>query len=218
MKRLLILSSLVLLAAACQKEPYSQDEDGEYLVYTAPAKDVTFTDFRTFDIADSVLVIGQKNKPFYSQSDNALALIQAYRTNMEKLGYIYLPSNPDAELGIQLTYIEQTERYVQYYDDPYWWLDYPGYWPAGYWGNWTGWYYPYPVTYSYTTNALVTDMVDLTAGEENGKLKIVWSCYIGGPASSSLQYDINRMEDAIDQAFVQSPYLKPSNQIGRAHV
>jgi hypothetical protein len=212
MKRLLILSSLVLLAAACQKEPYSQDEDGEYLVYTAPAKDVTFTDFRTFDIADSVLVIGQKNKPFYSQSDNALALIQAYRTNMEKLGYIYLPSNPDAELGIQLTYIEQTERYVQYYDDPYWWLDYPGYWPAGYWGNWTGWYYPYPVTYSYTTNALVTDMVDLTAGEENGKLKIVWSCYIGGPASSSLQYDINRMEDAIDQAFVQSPYLKPSNQ------
>ena len=212
MKRLLILSSLVLLAAACQKEPYSQDEDGEYLVYTAPAKDVTFTDFRTFDIADSVLVIGQKNKPFYSQSDNALALIQAYRTNMEKLGYIYLPSNPDAELGIQLTYIEQTERYVQYYDDPYWWLDYPGYWPAGYWGNWTGWYYPYPVTYSYTTNALVTDMVDLTAGEENGKLKIVCSCYIGGPASSSLQYDINRMEDAIDQAFVQSPYLKPSNQ------
>ena len=212
MKRLLILSSLVLLAAACQKEPYSQDEDGEYLVYTAPAKDVTFTDFRTFDIADSVLVIGQKNKPFYSQSDNALALIQAYRTNMEKLGYIYLPSNPDAELGIQLTYIEQTERYVQYYDDPYWWLDYPGYWPAGYWGNWTGWYYPYPVTYSYTTNALVTDMVDLTAGEENGKLKIVWSCYIGGPASSSLQYDIDRMEDAIDQAFVQSPYLKPSNQ------
>ena len=212
MKRILFISTLALLALACQKEPYSQDEDGEYLVYTAPAKDVTFTDFRTFDIADSVLVIGQKNKPFYSQSDNALALIQAYRTNMEKLGYIYLPSNPDAELGIQLTYIEQTERYVQYYDDPYWWLDYPGYWPAGYWGNWTGWYYPYPVTYSYTTNALVTDMVDLTAGEENGKLKIVWSCYIGGPASSSLQYDINRMEDAIDQAFVQSPYLKPSNQ------
>ena len=210
MKRLLILSSLALLAIACHKEPYSQDEDGEYLVYTSPAKNVTFADFRTFDIADSVLVIGQKDKPFYSQSDNALALIQAYRTNMEKLGYIYLPSNPAAELGIQLTYIERTERYVQYYDDPYWWLDYPGYWPAGYWGNWTGWYYPYPVTYSYTTNALVTDMVDLTEPAENGKLKIVWSCYIGGPASSSIRYDVERMEDAIDQAFVQSPYLKPA--------
>ena len=130
---------------------------------------------------------------------------------MEKLGYIYLPSNPDAQLGLQVTYAEDTQRFVQYYDDPYWWLDYPGYWPAGYWGsNWTGWYYPYPVVYSYTTNALITDMVDLTAGEENGKLKIIWSCYIGGPASYSINYDVKRMQESIDQAFVQSPYLKPS--------
>jgi hypothetical protein len=211
MKRILFISTLALLALACQKEPYSQDGDGEYLVYTAPAKDVTFSNFRTFDIADSVLVIGQTKKPYYSKSDNALALIQAYRTNMEKLGYIYLPSNPDAQLGIQVTYAERTERFVQYYDDPYWWLDYPGYWPAGYWGNWTGWYYPYPVTYTYTTNALIADMVDLTAGEENGKLKIIWSCYIGGPASASINYDVKRMSAAVDQAFAQSPYLDPSN-------
>ena len=212
MKRIILFSTLALMAVACQKEPYSQDSDGEYLVYTAPAKDVTFSDFRTFDIADSVLVIGQTKKPYYSKSNNALALIQAYRTNMEKLGYIYLPSNPDAQLGIQVTYAEDTQRFVQYYDDPYWWLDYPGYWPAGYWGNWTGWYYPYPVVYTYTTNALITDIVDLTAGEENGKLKIVWSCYIGGPASASINYDVKRMINAVDQAFAQSPYLKPSNQ------
>jgi hypothetical protein len=212
MKKILLISAVALLALACQKEPYSQDSDGEYLVYTSPAKDVNFSDFRTFDIADSVLVIGQTKKPYYSKSNNALALIQAYRTNMEELGYIYLPSNPDAQLGIQVTYAEDTQRFVQYYDDPYWWLDYPGYWPAGYWGNWTGWYYPYPVTYTYTTNALITDMVDLTAGEENGKLKIVWSCYIGGPASASINYDVKRMTKAVDQAFAQSPYLKPSNQ------
>ena len=212
MKRILFISTLVLLALACQKEPYSQDEDGEYLVSTAPSKDVNFADYRTFDIADSVLVIGQTKNPYYSKSDNALALIQAYRTNMEKRGYIYLPSNPAAQLGIQVTYAEKTERYVQYYDDPYWWLDYPGYWPAGYWGNWTGWYYPYPVTYTYTTNALITDMVDLTAGEENGKLKIIWSCYIGGPASASINYDVKRMSAAVDQAFAQSPYLAPSNK------
>ena len=208
MKKLLFVSALALLAFACQKEPYSQDSDGEYLIYTAPAKDVNFADYKTFDIADSVLVIGQKDKPYYSRSNNALALIQSYRTNMEKLGYIYLPSNPDAELGIQLTFVEKTERYVQYYDDPYWWLDYPGYWPAGYWGNWTGWYYPYPVTYTYTTNALITDMVDLTSENAEGKLEIVWSCYIGGAASYSIRNDVNRMKESINQAFVQSPYLK----------
>lgn len=209
MKKILLIPAVILLAVACHKEPYI-DSDNEYLVYTAPGKEATFTSFKTFDLADSLLIIGQSTKPEYSQSNNALALIQAVRTNMEGMGYIYTPDNPDADLGIQMTYVVKTERYVQYYDDPYWWLDYPGYWPAGYWGNWTGWYYPYPVSYSYTTNALITDMVDLTAGEEDGKLKIVWSCYIGGPASYSINYDVKRMEESIGQAFAQSPYLNPS--------
>ena len=208
MKKILLISAAVMLLAACHKEPYPQDGDNQYLVYTSPGKDVNFTQFQTFDIADSLLVIGQSDKPQYSQSNNALALIQAVRTNMEKMGYIYLPSNPAAELGIQLTFVERTDRYVQYYDDPYWWLDYPGYWPSGYWGNWTGFYYPRPVTYTYTTNALLTDIVNLTGEEEAGKpLEILWTSYIGGPAGASLQGDIKRMEAAIDQAFVQSAYL-----------
>ena len=165
MKKIMFFASLALLAVACHKEPTPQDADNEYLVYTSPSKDITFTSYRTFDLVDSLLIIGQSDKPVYSQSDNALALIQQVRVNMEKLGYIYTPSNPDADLGIQMTYIIKTERYVKYYNDPYWWLDYPGYWPSGFWGNWTGFYYPYPVTYTYTTNALITDMVDLTAEE-----------------------------------------------------
>ena len=64
------------------------------------------------------------------------------------------------------------------------------------------------MTYTYTTNALLTDIVNLTGEEESGKpLEILWTSYIGGPAGSSLQGDIKRMEAAIDQAFVQSAYL-----------
>ena len=196
---------------SCHKEPSPQDSDNEYLVYTAPDKNVDFSNFMTFDIADSVLVIGQSDKPYYSKSNNALALVQQYRINMEKRGFIYTPSNPEAQLGVQLTYVEKTERFVRYYSDPYWWLDYPGYWPSNYWGDWTGWYYPYPVSYTYTTNALITDIVDLTpvTTEDSTKpLTIVWSAYIGGPASASISYDVQRMKESIDQAFVQSPYLK----------
>lgn len=210
--KLLAASALVLLAAAsCQKITSSQDMDNEYLVYTSPSKDVDLSKYMTFDIADSLLVIGEKDKPYYSQSNNALALIQAFRTNMENRGYIYTPSNPDAQLGIQVTFIQETQRYVQYNTDPYWWLGYPGYWPSGYWGNWTGWYYPYPVTYTYTTNALIADMVDLTpvaTAETSKPLTIVWSSYIGGPASSSIYNDVQRMRLAVNQAFEQSPYLK----------
>ena len=209
MKKILFISAAVLLLAACHKEPYPQDGDNEYLVYTSPGKGVNFNDFRTFDIADSLLIIGEKDTPVYSQSQNALALIQAYRINMEKAGFIYTPSNPDADLGVQLTYVIKTERYVKYYSDPYWWLDYPGYWPSGYWGSWTGYYYPRPVVYTYTTNALLADIVNLTGEQDAGKpLEVLWTSYIGGPASSSLQQDIQRLTSAVDQAFVQSPYLK----------
>ena len=214
MKKIIILTASAIAAfavASCQKEPYPQDMDNEYLVYTAPSKNVDFTQFGTFDIADSVLVIGQSDKPYYSKSNNALALVQQYRINMEKRGYIYTPSNPAAQLGVQLTYVEKTERFVRYYSDPYWWLDYPGYWPSNYWGNWTGWYYPYPVSYTYTTNALITDIVDLTpvtAADGSKPLTIVWSAYIGGPASASISNDVKRMQQSIDQAFAQSQYLK----------
>ena len=118
----------IFAVTSCHKEPSPQDSDNEYLVYTAPAKNMDFTKFTTFDIADSVLVIGQSDKPYYSKSNNALALIQQYRINMEKAGFIYTPSNPDADLGVQLTYVIKTERYVKYYDYPYSWIDYPGYW------------------------------------------------------------------------------------------
>ena len=209
MKKILFISAAVLLLAACHKEPYPQDGDNEYLVYTSPGKDVNFKNYKTFDIADSLLIIGEKDKPVYSQSQSALALIQAYRINMEKAGFIYTPSNPDADLGVQLTYVIKTERYVKYYDDPYWWLDYPGYWPAGYWGSWTGYYYPRPVVYTYTSNALLADIVNLTGEQEEGKpLEVLWTSYIGGPASSSIQQDVQRLTSAVDQAFAQSPYLK----------
>jgi hypothetical protein len=128
---------------------------------------------------------------------------------MENLGYIYTPDNPDADLGIQMTYVVKTERYVQYYKDPYWWLDFPGYWSPGYWGNYTGFYYPYPVTYTYSTNALMIDMVNLTTPKTgNEALEVVWSAYIGGPSSGNANYDVDLMKNAIDQAYVQSAYLK----------
>lgn len=208
MKKILLIPAVIILAFACQKEPVT-DGDNEYLVYTAPGKNVTFSSFSTFDLADSLLVIGQSAKPEYSQSNNALALIQQVRTAMENAGYIYTPSNPSADLGIQMTFVVKTERYVQYYNDPYWWLDYPGYWSPGFWGDYTGFYHPYPVSYTYSTNSLMIDMVDLTTPKTGTEaLEVVWSAYIGGPAGFGPNTDLDKMKVAINQAFAQSPYLK----------
>jgi hypothetical protein len=64
------------------------------------------------------------------------------------------------------------------------------------------------VTYTFSTNALVADIVDLTSEQGSGKnLEIIWSSYIGGPAGPSACYDVQRMKTSVDQAFAQSPYL-----------
>ncbi len=210
MKKIIFFSAALLMLAACHKEPYS-DSDNEYLVYTSPGKDVDFARFKTFYVPDSLLVIGRGDKPVYSKTDAAEDLILAFRSNMEGRGFDFTTNPELADLGVQLTYVIRTERYIQYYDSPYWWLYYPGYWPAGYWGNWHGYYYPRPVTYSFTTNALLTDIVNLKAVQsDDTPLEILWSSYIGGPAGSSYQGEVKRMRDAITQAFKQSPYLWPA--------
>ena len=209
MRKILFISAAVLLMAACQKEPYTSDNDNSYLVYTSPGKDVNFTQYKTFDMTDSLLVIGQGSKPKYVRKDAVKAILLDFRRNMEARGFVYAPDAEAADLGVQLTYVIKTERFVQFYSDPYWWLDYPGYWPSGYWGNWNGYYMPRPVTYTYTTNALLTDIVNLTGEQKEGTpLEILWTSYIGGPAGSTIQGDVTRMTEAIDQAFKQSEYLK----------
>ena len=207
MRKILFISAAVLLMAACQKEPYTSDNDNSYLVYTSPGKDVNFTQYKTFDMTDSLLVIGQGSKPKYVRNDAVKAILLDFRRNMEARGFVYTPDAEAADLGVQLTYVIKTERFVQFYSDPYWWLDYPGYWPSGYWGNWNGYYMPRPVTYTYTTNALLTDIVNLTGEQKDGTpLEILWTSYIGGPAGSTIQGDVTRMTEAIDQAFKQSEY------------
>ena len=77
------------------------------------------------------------------------------------------------------------------------------------WGPWWGgWYYPYTVNYSYDTNTLVMEMVDLSdGGEENAKLPVVWYADASGYQYNS-NYDIRLMTEAIGQAFEQSPYIQ----------
>ncbi len=210
MKKILLFLAALLMLAACHKEPF-RDSDNEYLVFTSPGKDVDFTQYKTFHIADSLLVIGLGKDPQYSDSREALELISAFQSNMQQRGFVYTPNASEADLGIQLTYIVRTERFISYYDTPYWWLDYPGYWSPGYWGNWNGYYYPRPVTYVRTSSALLSDIVDLTPDlQDDEPIEILWSSYIGGPSGSSYRYDLKRLQTAINQAFTQSSYLAPA--------
>ena len=111
----------------------------------------------------------------------------------------------EANVGLQLSYVAQTTQVIT---GGYW----GGWWDYGFWGPWSGWYYPYPVSYSYNTNTLVMEMVDLTADEDGTQknLPVVWYASASGFQYSG-QFNQMMLQNSVVQAFEQSPYIKSVN-------
>ena len=206
----------LLFAIGCQKDPSTSSLQDEYLVYTASDTEADFGAIETYYLPDSILLIGTQavdgagNKvPKYWNDADALSLINTVASEMNDRGYTRLEGAERnmADVGFQLSYIEQIS-YFTGYSNPHWWWDYPYYWTPAYWGYWGGWYYPFAVYYSYTTGSLLVEMVDL--GSEQGadkKLKVLWNSYLSGLVGKSGP-EINDAVEALEQAFEQSPYLK----------
>lgn len=205
-----MLFAVALLVAACEKTPDTGKLDDDYLVYTDYDAETDFAKFTTFYVPDSVLIIdNSSNKPKFLYGTPASELIIAnYVKGMEQAGYVRTLDKANADLGMQVSYVEDTYRF-RYYNNFPWWYGYPWYWSFGYWGNWGGWYWPYSITYSYSTGSVLGELVDLTLPESTSKqLRVVWSSYISGLLNNDGTLNTTEVKQAIEQAFSQSPYLK----------
>ena len=184
----LLTSLLVLLAVAvvsCQKEPSTSGLHEDYLVYTDYDQQADFSDVETFYLPDSILVIGNADKTEYWKDADAQEIIGTVADLMESRNFVRTDDN------------------------------YPYYWAPGYWGDWLGWHYPYQVYYGYTAGSMLIEMVDLTADRQsNRKLPVIWDSFIGGLLTSSHKVNMQRTLDAVNQAFMQSPYLE-TNSVNR---
>ena len=195
--------------AACEKDPDMGDLDADLVVYTDHDNGASFKDYKTYYLPDSILEAGNDYHASYWKDDNAKAVLAAVEAQMNALGYSRITDpakKNEANVGVQLSYIAQNNQVFTtggYFN---------GWWDYGFWGlGWGGWYYPsyYPMTYSYKTNTLIMEMLDLTKKSTEGKAKIpvVWYA-----SASGFQYN-NRVNtqylvQAVDQAFAQSDYLK----------
>ena len=63
MKKIIPFFLLILLLASCQKDPDMSKLDNDFVVYTNHDSKTDFKSFTTFYIPDSVLVIGNSEKP-----------------------------------------------------------------------------------------------------------------------------------------------------------
>lgn len=161
MKKLTPLLLVLLLTASCQKDPDTSKLSGNFLVYTDYDTSENFKTFNTYYIPDSILLITSSKTPSYWNNEQSDQLLTTIAEKMAAYGYTQVVEKEFADVGLQVSYVEST-YYFTNYSSPYWWWDYPGYWYPGYWGGyWNSWYYPYTVSYNYTTGSLLVEMVKL---------------------------------------------------------
>lgn len=209
MKKLIPLLFTALLFASCEKDPDLDKVQNDYVIYTQYDKDANFNKGNTFYIADSVLVIGNKGKGVsYLDEQEGNFIINAYAAQMQSRGYSRVSDKSSATYGLQISYLESTYYYL---NSSGWWSDFPWYWSPSYWWPWVvgSWYHPYPFIYSYTSGSLVAEMIDITSVSKDTTSAtpiVIWNNYItdiNTPATNR-----NKLTQAIDQAFAQSPYIQ----------
>ena len=132
-------------------------------------------------------------------------LVSTVESEMNNRGYTRTENKADADLGIQMTYIENNVNMVGIVGG-FW----DGWWDPFYWGSfWTGgWYYPYTVNYSYQTGNIVLEMLDLRNKEtENNQLPVIWFANSEGLTYGNTYTDVMLLQRAIKQSFEQSSYI-----------
>ena len=219
MKKFFTLLLIGMAVFSCQKDPDTEKLDADFVVLTNHDTSFDFTKVNTYFVPDSVLVIGRNSdKPNYWVNENAEKILNTFRENLDKRGFVEVTDKSQADLGLQVSFVEDTSYFVDYqggYGNP-WWGSYPGYWSPGYWGSYWGggYYYPYPIMYSYNVGALMGELVNLTApttSDATTKLPVVWNSYMAGLLYNS-KFNTAASIQSINQAFQQSPYLKTSAQ------
>lgn len=198
MKKFFILSLLAL--TACGTQPQLSEIVNDMVVLTNYDTRVDFKDYATYAL--TMDTVG-----FISNTSNQSALVNEYakqitaqiKKNLDQSGRTKAADSV-ADIGVNVLIINDlsVSQSVIYPGG------YGGYYP-GYYGYGYGGYYGGYISTNYFQQAiLVVEFADLK-NKGAGDPVIVWSCNIGDLINS---YDTStKTKEAIDQAFVQSPYL-----------
>lgn len=203
-KIIIVIPVLLAVISGCRKTPDFDDLSYEFIVSTSQDKTATFSNYKTFFISDTVVYIGGIGSDSIMVGPEAAQLTGAVKDNLTARGYTLVGRNGDPDLGLTLSAIKDINVVIDYY--PGWW---DPYWGGCYWYYWCyGYYYPWSTIYTYTTGTVILNMYDLKNAETNEQFKALWNITALGALGSTTSANITQGVNAINQGFVQSPYVK----------
>jgi len=166
---------------------------------------VDFKNFSTYALPlDTIGLVSNTTDASAIVNNYSKAVVNAVKKNLDQLGYQRVELNQNPDFGVNIFVVNdlsvfQSVVYPNYY------YGYPGYGYGSYYG-YGGYYgYPYVNTQVYNQAILVIEFADLKT-IQNDNARVVWTANIGD-LITSVDQDVKVLE-AINQAFIQSPYLK----------
>lgn len=164
------------------------------LVLTTYDKTYPFSSKKTYSIPTRIPEItGENQLPDYIDDATSKIILDQINSNMTKQGYVKVASAQSADILVQVAAMKVTT--VSYYCYPSYWYYYPTC------------YYPSATAYSTGTIFITIEDADATPGTIEDPITGVWGVTINGLLSSTSSNN-SRIMSTIDQAFVQSPYVK----------
>jgi hypothetical protein len=195
----------VALSAGCYPDRSVSSAAQLDLVLTQVNPNSVFRGVATYSLADSIVhLIPEGSEDTLSRAYDQL-ILNTVKSNLDGLGWTEVANTQDnpPDVAVEVSAIA-TENYawISYPWFPYWgwyWPWYPGYAPI---------YPPTTIVYNYKTGTLIMDMIDAKNPDTPGqKLKIMWTGALNGVLETGNASA--RLTSGINQAFTQSPYLKP---------
>jgi hypothetical protein len=193
---LIFMGMGLMLTLSCTKYPPDSERLTEDLaILTQYNVKADFNSYKTYYLSTPVMQIKDDGNVPMTGSTAQAALDQIDK-DMQSRGFSKVAQNASPDLGIEVTYYQNTTVYTYYYD---WW----GYYP----------YYPYyyPTYYSsYTTGMANIEVMDLKNSTADKRAAVQWNAFIRGLLNDS--HSTSEITGAVHQAFVQTPQLQTSSK------
>jgi Domain of unknown function (DUF4136) len=204
MKRFSLLI-LIAIAFACEDQPSTGDLVKDMVVQTNYDNAVDFRSFTTYAMPmDTIGLVSNASDNSAIVNNYSKAVTRAVKENFDALGYQQVDIDDNPDFGVNVFVVNdlsvfQSVVYPNYY------YGYPGYGYGSFYGYGGYYNYPYVSTSVYNQAILVIEFADLNT-IQNNNARVVWTANMGDLITTVDQN--GKVLEAIDQAFLQSPYLK----------
>lgn len=195
------------VAGACQTEPDSEQLIDEMVVSTNYDPEADFAAYTTYAIpTDTIGFVSNSSSDTIITSPSSSFprdVLGGIRRNLDERGYVRVDRTEDPDIGVNVMVVNDFNVFQQLVYPNF--FGHPGNFYPGYYGYGSFFSYPFVNTYAYNTGVLIIELVDLKNRNANNEVKVVWDAYLGDIYSTVDR--TAQTAEAIDQAFIQSPYI-----------